>query len=149
MLAIVRCWRPPALAAAPHASPAASCVATWSLAAARLCASARGSFGAGAARWPAPHPARSSALQTESQTAGQRVRQTCIEDLLLRPLHRVGNAVERGAVPVEVEDDVGGAGVAVARLSHRAGIEQPAARREVDLRLRGSERVAERAPLRR
>src|SRR5205085_2032075 len=52
MLAIVRCWRPPAVAAAPHASPAASCAATRSLAAARLCASACGSFGA-AARWPA------------------------------------------------------------------------------------------------
>src|SRR5207247_8479287 len=99
-------------AAAPQPSPLWSRIATWSLRPARLRASGAGSFGAGAAFLvPAPQPARTrQALQAESQTAGQRLRQPCIENLLLRALHRVLNEMEAGAVVVDVEVEVGGAG---------------------------------------
>src|SRR5205085_891232 len=122
-LAIVRRWRSLAVAAAPHESPASSRVATWSLSPARVRASGAGSFGASAAcRPPEPHPARTrAALHAESQTAGQRLRQPCIEDLLLRALHRVLNAMEAGAVVVEVEHGVGGAGLALLEVCPRVG----------------------------
>jgi Zn-dependent protease with chaperone function len=62
-----------------------------------------------------------------SEPLRERLGEAAFPDLLLRPLDRVLDSSVARATRVQVEYEVRRAGVAVARLSHRAGVEDPAA----------------------
>src|SRR4051794_15467527 len=64
---------------------------------------------------------------------GERLRQALLADLRLRLLDRVREPSEARRARVAVEEQVRGPRVAVARLPHRAGIEQPAPLGDRDL----------------
>src|SRR4051794_5790958 len=70
-----------------------------------------------------PQPA-TSALQTVSETASERLGESRIPYLLLRLFDRVGDAPEAGGPLGSVDEKPGSARVAVARLPDRAGVDE-------------------------
>src|SRR5207302_10936185 len=78
---------------------------------------------------------------------GERLGQATLADLLLRALDRIGDAAVERPLGVEVEDEVGGARVAVARLADGARVEEEAPARQVDLRAAGHGRAVDRPVL--
>ena len=63
-------------------------------------------------------------LPSHPQPIRQRRRQSCIQNFLLCDLNRIRHAVQRDCPSVHVRYRVSGARIAVARLSHRPGIDE-------------------------
>src|SRR2546429_9319271 len=72
-------------------------------------------------------------LGAREEPLAQNGREPGLPDLLVRLRDRVVHAPERGLPGVEVEQEPGGAGVAVAGLADRARVQQPAVVPERDL----------------
>src|SRR5919201_5203684 len=103
-----------------------------------------GRCGGGSARFACPQPAR---LQAVSETISQRLGEATLADLLLRALDGIRDSAVKRALRAEVEHEVGGARVAVARLADGAGVEDEAPARQADLRAAGDGRAVDRAVL--
>src|SRR5205807_10219993 len=86
-------------------------------------------------------------LYAVRQAIGERLGQANLADLLLRALDRIGDPAVERPLGVEVEDEVGGARVAVARLAAGARAEEEAPARPADLRAAGHGRAVERPVL--
>src|SRR5262249_18053398 len=139
----VCCWSWRASVSARHGSFAASADATASLCTASADPSEwERAGGGGADSFTPPHALRQSAaaprtapscsrlvvslLFTTFQTRSERARQPALEHLVLGPLDRICNAVERGKPPLEIEEEPCRARIAVARLPDRAWVQEPA-----------------------
>src|ERR1051325_5253435 len=124
-------------------APQPEALATTSASAASCCARSAGIRGGGfvvRAGVELPQPASSSALNPASQALRQRIRQPPFANLLLGSLDRVGDAPKRGTAGAVVEQEPGRAGIAVARLSDRAGVQdKPCPRTQLRLRALGSQ----------
>src|SRR5204863_8682953 len=75
-----------------------------------------------------PRRARASAFASFAtlESSGESGRQAALAHLALRVLDRICDPMERSRPPFEIQQQPSGTWVAVPRLSHRAGIEQPA-----------------------
>src|SRR5215204_2922701 len=84
-------------------------------------------------------------LVTLREPRGERLGQARRMQLALRFLHGIWDAVESAKPAVEIEQQVGGTRIAVARLADRPRIEQPAGSLELVTRAVGSDAAAQRA----
>src|SRR4051794_24348140 len=82
--------------------------------------------------------ARAASSLTVLQAVGERVREPCAADRRLGAGDVVLDALPGGAPAVDVEQQVRGARVAVARLADRAGVEDPVALAHVGPRAAGA-----------
>ena len=85
--------------------------------------------GARAARPALAPPALAARLEPELEPRGEHLRQAGLPHLPLRPFDVVLDAAEARAPRVEVEQEIRGARVAVARLADRSRVEERRARR--------------------
>src|SRR5579884_3721891 len=121
-----------------------SCACAQDGSCAMRCASAiSGAASAWASRGAPPPPQPDSptaaALDAVSKTVGQRLGKLPIANLLLCSLDGVRHTTEGSGECVGVEQQPCGAGVAVARLPDRPGVDQPAAAAELRRRPAGNE----------
>src|SRR5579862_88248 len=92
-------------------------------------------------------PQAVSPLQAASETLSKHVRKPGCANRRLRSLHVVDDTPEDCPLRVEVNQQPGRVGVAVPRLTHRAGVEQKAVLAERELRVRRREAAHDAGPV--